>query len=546
MSLASTMPAMPDMGLPTPPPSPARGGRRLSTPLPDRPAVPARSPHRPRTSEGCQRPRADSFSRPKTPQLSESPRPRTPAGPATPYTRPSTSMSSRSTTASPAVSPRPPYNPPVRSGSRRFDLKPPVPPANIAYQAQNTPQLRNAALLARISQMRLGEVTSTVESIVQANESEEGTGELPYLCEVFHQRLAEIFSNVQLPQLSQAADIIFLLQEKAELLPTLKPAAQLNDMLEARLNSFIHHSSRMLESRVDNTLQTNKVAQGGMKGELDHFLKCVQQSQSLARCGVASLKSQKKALDHLLRIVDSAPLVDLQQRADDLCNIEERVIEDALLTRLRRVTFRGCNFADFRALAKAMVALHKRLHIPLFDRVVEKSMCDEVPGLVKAWPLDRLQQEFENEAGLLTIASGCSRVWEVANAEVGTRLLAWVTDIASTFRQTRSLERAQADISAWKRAAQRALSSGIMVFDNSARTQVIDIFARCYDDCLASSDLGRAEEIDRLLFQVGILMGADRRLNNAAMMRQASGRYDDSAANATRNLPPLIRVVGAN
>ena len=29
-------------------------------------------------------------------------------------------------------------------------------------------------------------------------------------------------------------------------------------MLEARLNSFIHHSSRMLESRVDNTLQTNK------------------------------------------------------------------------------------------------------------------------------------------------------------------------------------------------------------------------------------------------------------------------------------------------
>ena len=32
-------------------------------------------------------------------------------------------------------------------------------------------------------------------------------------------------------------------------------------MLEARLNSFIHHSSRMLESRVDNCLQTNKAGE---------------------------------------------------------------------------------------------------------------------------------------------------------------------------------------------------------------------------------------------------------------------------------------------
>eukprot|EP00437_Effrenium_voratum_P010050 CAMPEP_0181439648 /NCGR_PEP_ID=MMETSP1110-20121109/22541_1 /TAXON_ID=174948 /ORGANISM="Symbiodinium sp., Strain CCMP421" /LENGTH=539 /DNA_ID=CAMNT_0023563389 /DNA_START=97 /DNA_END=1719 /DNA_ORIENTATION=+ len=539
------MPAMPDMGLPTPPPSPAKVGDAS----PRRSLTGQLCLYAPRIGRGRRRAasgpvlqllQAQDAAALREPQASH------PCGPghALHQAIDEHEFQIHDRVAGGVPTPTLQSARPLRLAAFRPEAAGAA--GELAYQAQNTPQLRNATLLARISQMRLGEVTSTVESIVQANESEEGTGELPYLCEVFHQRLAEIFSNVQLPQLSQAADLIFLLQEKAELLPTLKPAAQLNDMLEARLNSFIHHSSRMLESRVDDTLQTNKVAQGGMKGELDHFLKCVQQSQLLARCGVASLKSQKKALDHLLRIVDSAPLVDLQQRADDLCNIEERAIEDALLTRLRRVTFRGCNFADFRALAKAMVALHKSLHIPLFDRVVEKSMCEEVPGLVKAWPLDRLQQEFENEAGLLTITSSCSRVWEVANAEVGTRLLAWVTDIASTFRQTRSLERAQADISAWKRAAQRALSSGVLVFDNSARTQVIDIFARCYDDCLASSDLSRAEEIDRLLFQVGILMGADRRLNNAAMMRQASGRYDDSAANATRNLPPLIRVVGAN
>ena len=32
-----------------------------------------------------------------------------------------------------------------------------------------------------------------------------GTGELSYLCEVFHQRLAELFSKAELPQLSSLA-----------------------------------------------------------------------------------------------------------------------------------------------------------------------------------------------------------------------------------------------------------------------------------------------------------------------------------------------------
>jgi len=192
-------------------------------------------------------------------------------------------------------------------------------------------------------------------------------------------------------------------------------------------------------------------------------------------------------------------------------------------------------------LVGATVELHQKLHIPLFDSVVERTLCEEIPGLVKSWNMDRLQQECETQAGLLTVASSSGRVWETVNTEVGSRLLGWVTEIVSTYRQTRSLDRAQAEISSWKKTASRTIGAGVVVFGPAARTQVTDIFARCYDDCVSSSSFAHAEEIDRLLLQVGILMGADRRLNPAAI--REAGRFEDTSA---RNLPPLIRVVGCN
>ncbi|OLQ01359.1 hypothetical protein AK812_SmicGene15882 [Symbiodinium microadriaticum] len=166
-----------------------------------------------------------------------------------------------------------------------------------------------------------------------------GTGELPYLCEVFHQRLAEIFSNVQLPQLSRCPS-----ERKAQNTPQLRNATLLARISQMRLGE--------VTSTVESIVQANE----SEAVWLVVWFKNLRDRQVMEDlCGVASLKSQKKALDHLLRIVDSAPLVDLQQRADDLCNIEadkgsfqirkeklERAIEDALLTRLRRVTFRGC------------------------------------------------------------------------------------------------------------------------------------------------------------------------------------------------------------
>lgn len=214
--------------------------------------------------------------------------------------------------------------------SRRYDLKPPLPSAS---QAPSPAPLQNAALLTRISQMRLPEAAAVMEAIMTLDE---GDSELPELCEAFQQRVAEIFNHVQLSTLSSAVDLISTLSDCG--LAMLKPHAQLNGILEHRLNYFLSQSARILDARVENSVHSNRNAQGGMLAEFDHLLQCYHHADMLARNGLASLKSVKKAMEHLLRLVESAPLVDLQHRVSELQKTGEVVLEGALLDRLKQVS----------------------------------------------------------------------------------------------------------------------------------------------------------------------------------------------------------------
>eukprot|EP00913_Durusdinium_trenchii_P005482 g5110.t1 len=77
---------------------------------------------------------------------------------------------------------------------------------------------------------------------------------------------------------------------------------------------------------------TDVTATRGMLAEFDHLLQCYHHADMLARNGLASLKSVKKAMEHLLRLVESAPLVDLQHRVSELQKTGEVVLE-ATVTR---------------------------------------------------------------------------------------------------------------------------------------------------------------------------------------------------------------------
>ncbi|CAJ1436833.1 unnamed protein product, partial [Effrenium voratum] len=473
--------------------------------------TPVRSPRRPKTSEGCQRRFSGHNLGATAPLEDRSPNPLPP--------RPSSSCGgSRSTTASPAPgSPRPPSSPSPGQASplsrRAYDLKPRVPSARAPspYQANATPPMQNAALLARITQMRFPEASSVVQSLLDIDGPE--AHELPVLCDAFHGRLGEIFSTLPLASLSQAAELLVSLAELADKrMPALKPEAQLNGIIEVRLNYFIHQSTRILDTKVDNSVHKTRLEQGGMLQELDHLLKCYQHAENLAREGIASLKSVKKALEHLLRLVENVPLVDLQHRAGELRSTGESCLEELLLARMRQVSLRNRQQVDCKLVAEALLEIHRKLDLPQLDREVEDTIAWEVPAMVKMWSLDRLQFECETKAGLQILAQASSRVWECANAEVSNRLLGWVCESVSNLRQSRNLDTAQAAILRWKKMTQRAIGSGLVIFAPEARTQTIDMFSRCYDDFVSSRDSSAsADEIDRLLFQVAVIMGVDRK-----------------------------------
>lgn len=389
--------------------------------------------------------------------------------------------------------------------SRRYDLKPPLPSAS---QAPSPAPLQNAALLTRISQMRLPEAAAVMEAIMTLDE---GDSELPELCEAFQQRVAEIFNHVQLSTLSSAVDLISTLSDCG--LAMLKPHEQLNGILEHRLNYFLSQSARILDARVENSVHSNRNAQGGMLAEFDHLLQCYHHADMLARNGLASLKSVKKAMEHLLRLVESAPLVDLQHRVSELQKTGEVVLEGALLDRLKQVSMKSRSFADMRAVADAVVVMHQTMDLPLFIPELEKILCSELPCLVKHWNLERLQMEVETQAGLQTLTQASSRVWECVNTELGSRLFQWMYETVSNLRQNRGLDKAQAEIGRWKKMTLRAITVGMVVFTSEAKEKIISIFSRCYDDCMGSASFSHAaDDIDRMSYQVAMIMGAERRV----------------------------------
>lgn len=404
--------------------------------------------------------------------------------------------------------------------SRRYDLKPPVPPANAPspYQANAQAPLQNAALMTRITQMRLPEATSVVEAIV--NVEGEGEAELPMLCEAYHQRVAEIFNNLQLAALGPAVALITSMSEATQTVPLLKPEEKLKGLLESRLNCFLHQSARILDARVENSVHSNRNAQGGMLGEFDHLLLCHEHAEMLAHNGLASLKSVKKTMEHLLRLVESAPLVDLQHRVCELLKTGERSLEEGLLDRLKHSSMKNRTFVDMRAVADAVVTMHQKMELPLFIPEVEETLCVELPGLVKAWNLERLQMECETEAGLQTLTRSSSRVWDSVNNEFSNRLFQWMQETISNLRQSRGMDKAQAEIGRWKEMALRAISVGLVAFAPEMKDKIISLFARCYDDCLGNPHFSQhADEIDRMLFQVAVIMGADRRTNPAEIRK---------------------------
>lgn len=165
---------------------------------------------------------------------------------------------------------------------------------------------------------------------------------------------------------------------------------------------------------------------------------------------------------------------------------------------------------------QSVVTMHQKMELPLFIPEVEETLCVELPGLVKAWNLERLQMECETEAGLQTLTRSSSRVWDSVNNEFSNRLFQWMQETISNLRQSRGMDKAQAEIGRWKKMALRAISVGLVAFAPEMKDKIISLFARCYDDCLGNPHFSQhADEIDRMLFQVAVIMGADRRTNPA-------------------------------
>jgi len=331
--------------------------------------------------------------------------------------------------------------------------------------------------------------------------------ELLDFCKSLLQRVSELMSHAPLQGLGLAAELLELLTENSEQLPALRPTNSLMRLPEQRLEHFLHVSARFVEARLDQWRAQN---QGSFGEELDHLILCYHHASNLRCLGFASCKNSKTALEQLVQLIGQTPIEELHRRCAALLKPEESDVEEAMKGRLRAAKIRGKNSAELRGFVRALVALSKTLGLEKLDSTLEESLATELVGLFKAWSIERLLLEFDSQSGVAELCRSSALLRKRIQDQLAGRLLTWILDLAANLRHSKDVQKAQANASHWKKAAQKGVAAGVLRFSELHKDSVIGAFSRVYDECL-NSEVTRplAGDVDTLLFQVSIAMGVD-------------------------------------
>merc|ERR1719277_1870264 len=177
-------------------------------------------------------------------------------------------------------------------------------------------KMSNAELLLHIGRMRHAEVPDIVQHV---SDRMRGSSSATMLGHTVARRVGELISTTPLNALSQAGDLVALLQECAQGgCHALAGDGQLRKLLEARLNHFLYQAPE--------------------EGALEFLARCHEQAAQLAHRGLVAARQREVAAGHLVRWAELAPFAQMGRQADALQALAEAV--PSLATALHR---RFCN-----------------------------------------------------------------------------------------------------------------------------------------------------------------------------------------------------------
>jgi len=415
---------------------------------------------------------------------------------------PAQSPSPRSGRSSPQASP---FN------KRLYDLKPAVVTASNT-QVQTPALQKHPELWVNLARLvRLAEVTPLVHMLMEVHSSAgEVDTELAEFCKSLLQRVAELMSHAPLRGLGLVTELLQLFAERSEQLPALRPT-NLFPLPEQRLEHFLHVSGRFVEARLDQWRAQNP---GSIGEELDHLILCYHHGSNLQCLGFASPKISKIALEQLVQLIGQTPIEELHRRCASLLKPEEEVVKEAMAARLRAAKIRGKNSAELRGFVRALLSLHETLGLEKLDSSTEDSLSAELTGLFKAWSVERLLLEFDAQSGPAQLCRTSELLQRRSQEELAERLLNWLLGVVASLRHSKDIPKAKADTSHWRKVAHKGIAVGVLKFSELHRESAIDAFGSLYDECLSSEAMRpHAGEVDTLLFQVAIAMGAECKAN---------------------------------
>jgi len=387
-------------------------------------------------------------------------------------------------------------------------------------------KMSNAELLMHIGRMRHAEVPDIVQHV---SDRMQGNSSAATLGHSVVRRVGELISITPLHALSQAGDLVVLLQERAHgSCQALAGDGQLRKLLEARLSHFLYQPSA--------------------EDAFDSLARCHEQAAQLALRGIVAARHREVAAAHLVRWAELAPFAKLGRQAHALRALAEAVpsLATTLHRRLRDAPLRSLAPEPFQAYVTALFALRDCGLAPS-DALLDDFLEVELPvPIAKAWSAERLALELRAaDAGLRRLCKDFNRTALAVNSVLSARIARALVEMAGSFRENDQLLLLQEGVDRWRRIALKASEAGLASFGSGARRATLDAFSACYARCCERPELAdSAEAVAELEWGLICLFGGqgpaparapaskDRRSPAPAARFSAPGRFGGLAATA--------------
>jgi len=241
----------------------------------------------------------------------------------------------------------------------------------------------------------------------------------------------------------------------------------------------------------------------GLGGNVLHLQECFALVAEFAAQGLITSRARELVTSRLVLWAEKAALPEIHQRSACLVQVAEAApsVVDALVERLQRCDLERAGRGQLRGHAELLRDL-QNCGILAEGGELEKKLAHQLKACVEAWKLPRLEQELQQEAGLLSLCSDWVALIGGVREALSAKLSRATVEALGSLQRPRDLALAMQELALCRRLVERADCLGLTDFTRPQSTAVVRALTDCYARCAVirgfADDL---ESIKRLEWQ---------------------------------------------